>query len=315
MKSKLKTLSKIRKTLVHELWKRYLNEIPHAKAIFDFISLANKNINNIILDYFAIIDLPSQNSGIPVLRQIFSALGFIIQGSDYLPEKQNAFQWMVEETADENLAVEVLPQVVLADFRLEELSLSIRKIVEKYIRQIKPCPLTYSDIENYIRKLQQGDEAAGDELLSLLISYFNMREWALPSLADLKAVQEANELLAWVLLFGRKPNHFTISVHLLPNYRDLRDFHDKLPATLHCSLNNQGNIFKGSPELGIVQSSTMGELKEVQLIDGTAVIRDSFMEFIWRYPKTNSTSPNLWRDFHTGFIAGNANQVVESLYQ
>ncbi len=335
MKSNLNILFGIRKALVDKLWNGYLNDIPHAKAIFDFLSRENKNI---ALDHFAIIDLPSRNTGIPILSQIFSSLGFVIEGLDYLPDKQNDFLWMVEEGAQEKLVHDVLPQVVLADFRLDELPFSIRKIIEKYTGQIPACPLSHSDIENNIGKLQQGDESAGKLLLSFLVSYFNTRDWEVPSLADFRTVQEANELLAWVLLFGRKVNHFTISVHLLENYKDLQDFHNKLPETLNCNLNklnNIGSVFKGSPQLGIMQSSTLGELKEIQLADGTAFIRDSFMEFIWRYPKNimlqdslkdsindspqnasnNATPPKLWRDFHAGFIAQNANQVVESLYK
>lgn len=302
-------LFEFRKTLIYSLWEGYLNEIHHAKAIVDFLSREHKNI---IIDHFALIDLPGKNSGIPILSQIFSSLGFIIRGSDYLPEKQNEFLWMVEEGAEEKYAHEVLPQVVLADFRLQELPVSIRKIIEKYADQINTSPLFA--IKDYCSKFQKNDYKENKKFLSFLVEYFNNRIWGVPTLTEFRTVQEANELLAWVLLFGRKPNHFTISVHLLEKYLNLQDFHHKLPDTLKYTLNDQGTLFKGRPEDGIMQSSSLGEFKKMPLADTYIKVRDSFIEFVWRYPKKQCSKPRLWRDYYTGFIANNANKVVESLY-
>lgn len=304
----MKLLIQVRYKLINELWKNYANEVEHAKVISNILLEKKKKV---VFDHFAVIDLPSENTGISTLSQIFSCLGFIVQGRDYLPEKQNEFLWMVEQDASYKLADSVLPQVVVADFWLSELPISIRKIVEKYTNQIKVTPLP--TIQRLTGQAYLGNLDAANELLSLLINYFNGREWDLPTFSDFKAVHEANELLAWVLLFGRKPNHFTISVHLLGGFTSLADFHSFVSSHVNFTFNEQGGTIKGNQQ-GVVQSSTMADLIKVQLVDGDITIRDRFVEFIWRYPKNSFGQDVMWDDFYTGFIAKNANRVIESLY-
>lgn len=302
-------LDEVKHKLVRALWCQYSNEIAHAKIIHDFLQAKNKKI---VLDHFAIIDLPSEKTGIDILSQIFACLNFVVQGRDYLPEKQNEFLWLAEQDAPIKLAEHVLPQVVVADFKLNALPLSIRKIIEKYTRQIQASSLT--DFQDLAEKSAQGNIDAASKLLSKLVNYLSRRDWALPTQSDFKAVHEANELLAWVLLYGRRTNHFAISVHLLGGFEDLTAFHSYLALNVNCTLNLQGNLIKGNQDTGIMQSATMGDLIKVSLAEGDVVIRDRFLEFIWRYRKEALREGAKWDDFHTGFIANNANQVIESLY-
>ncbi len=105
--------ARIRHRLVRMLYDSYKHTIPFRTKL-----LSNHNIH---LDHFAIIDLPSENSGIHYLQNIFSKLGFIPKGSGYLPSKQNSFIWMREEGFNEKLAKETIAQAVIADFKLCEL--------------------------------------------------------------------------------------------------------------------------------------------------------------------------------------------------
>jgi len=292
----------VRQAVIQQLWQHWRNNSPEAMQIEN--ALREKTRHPIILDHFAIIDLPSAHSGMSVLRSLFSAIGYQERGQGYLPEKQNDFLWMAEEDSAANTPQNTLPQAVVADFRLHEMPIEIRSIIEKYAAQTKPSPL------HAITQLNDPQQIA-----SLICAYLNTgRDWPLPTVKDFLTVYEFNELLAWVLVFGRKPNHFTISVHLLPDYNDLAEFNTFIEQELGLPLNRDGGLIKGQKESGIAQSSTKGILRTVPLADGEVQLPTEFTEFVWRYP-ASSTAPTLWQDYFTGFIAQHADYVIESLYR
>jgi len=302
-------LRHIRSELTKNLWAIYQNDVKHAAIIAR--AMKAYSASPIALDHYAIIDLPSAKTGLSTLCQIFSAIGYTAQGRDYLAEKQNEFLWMAECDAINKPVDQVLPQVVIADFRLDDLPVEIRKIIEKYTRHITATPL--SKIQNLSGQAFLGNRDAADQLIKILIDYFMVRDTPLPTVTDFKQVHEYNELLAWVLVFGRQPNHFTISVHLLENFASLHEFNrfiEKLPLPL----NDRGGVIKGSHDQGIEQSATQGELITIALADGTTTLPERFIEFTWRYPIKNPTTNMKWNDYFTGFIAHNANRIIESVF-
>jgi hypothetical protein len=148
-----------------------------------------------------------------------------------------------------------------------------------------------------------------------LQSYFQGREWQAPTVKDYLQVKEFNELLAWVLIFGRRPNHFTFSIHLLNDFLNLEKFNLFIEEQVKLSLSPEGGIIKGNKQAGIEQSSTVGWTQTVELADGFISIPTGFVEFVWRYPRDATQQPMLWNDFFTGFVADHANHVIESLYE
>lgn len=303
-------LNQVRLKLIEHLWEGYKNEVPHARIISDH--LQKHFIKKIPQDHFAIIDLPSEYSGIEPLKKIFEVLGFRERGRDYLPLKQNAFLWMAETESTERTIEEALPQVVLADFRMDELPLSIQNIISKYSIQIKPSPL--KEIEILAKKIQEGSLESFHHLVQLLKEYLNKREWSLPTVADFEAVNEVNELLAWTLVFGRMPNHFTFQIHRIAPFVSLSEFNQYIMNNLHIKLNCSEGVIKGSEQAGLEQSSTLGEMIEVTLADGVVSIPNRFVEFIWRYPIQPNQKPQYWKDYFNDFVATHANGVIESLY-
>jgi hypothetical protein len=135
---------------------------------------------------------------------------------------------------------------------------------------------------------------------------------------EFTAVHEFNELLGWVLIFGRKPNHFTLSIHLLDYFENLNDFIQFITDEVKLTLNKEGGLIKGGKTVGIAQGSTQGQSLTVSLLDGNITIPTGFVEFVWRYPHaslpSNPHKPRLWRDYFTGFVAQHADHVIESLY-
>ena len=300
-------LTTIREAFVQQLWAKYRNETEQMQLIEE--RLLALGANRLTLDHFAVIDLPSIHSGIPQMERLLTSLGYRLRGRDYLPDKQNDFAWLVEDDCSLKLAAQVLPQAVIADFRLHELPSNVRQIIEKYTSHI-PAPA--------INHLFDHSELDADRLVTELVNYFAGRCWPLPTVAEYETVKAHNELLAWVLVYGRKPNHFTLSIHHLTHlFSNLSEFIHLLQREMGLALNQDGGVVKGSREVGIEQGSTLGVIKKVDLADGTVFIPTGFVEFVWRYPSLTNhdeTKPMYWNDYFTGFIAKQADNVIRSLY-
>lgn len=295
----------IRQAVIHDLWQHWCSQSSEIKKIT--AGLQQRGCPPFVLDHFAVIDLPSARSGITELCQLFSVIGYEERGRGYLPDKQNDFLWMAEEDSAHCSAHDALPQVVVADFRLDEMALEVKKIIEKYAARTMTSPLAP------IKQLAKTDSAT--DITKYICDYLKAgRDWPLPTVHDFLTVQSFNELLAWVLVFGRIPNHFTLSVHLLPGFNDLADFNRFIEQELRLPLNPDGGFIKGKKESGIAQSSTKGALRKIQLSDGEVLLPMDFTEFVWRYP-TSSSTPVMWHDYFTGFVAQHADYVIESLYR
>lgn len=303
-------LKQLRQNIVQNLWQTYCQDSHDIQLIN--AAFAQKGISRYTLDHFAIIDLPGPHSGIHQLSQIFSAIGYAEQGKDYLADKQNDFLWMTETNCATQPAADVLPQVVVADFRLDELPVEINKIIYKYSSQAQPSPL--HDIQLLSQRAASGDSEALAQCTNKMQAYLAGRDWALPTQKEFYTVREFNELLAWVLVFGRRPNHFTLSIHLLDQFNDLPHFHQFIENEAKLSLNQEGGIIKGGEKVGIAQGSTAGISQIISLADGDISIPTGFVEFVWRYPLASAQHPKLWNEYFTGFIAQHADGVIESLY-
>ncbi len=300
-------LAETRQLIIAQLWQNHLQSIVPAQQIYSVIN------QHIFLDHFAIIDLPGPNSGIAQLKKLFMLLGFQESGSGYLIEKQNDFIWLHEENCENKIASDVLPQIVIADFRLHELPLNVQTIIKKYSQHITPLPL--SDIEKLCHAVKNGDKSCRDLLISTVLNQFNGRAWPTPCIGDYESIKIANELLAWVLVFGRQINHFGISVHHMNNFNNLKEFNDYLKYKSGTQFNNRELEIKGNNQIGIEQSSTADYPIKIALEDGEIEIPSPFIEFVWRYPKKPDASAILWKDYYNDFYAPNANRVIESVYE
>lgn len=303
-------LKQLRQNIVRNLWQTYCQDSHDIQRIN--AALEQKSLSHYTLDHFAIIDLPGPHSGIHQLSQIFSAIGYAEQGKDYLADKQNDFLWMAESDCTHQPASEVLPQVVVADFRMDELPVEVSQIIHKYSSQAQPSPL--KEIQLLSQRVANGDAQAFAQCTNKILTYLAGRDWTLPTQKEFYTVREFNELLAWVLVFGRRPNHFTLSIHLLNHFTDLTHFHQFIENEVKLPLNQEGGTIKGGKEIGIAQGSTSGISQTISLSDGEISIPTGFIEFVWRYPRASVQHPKLWNDYFTGFVAKHADRVIESLY-
>lgn len=302
-------LKQLRQQISKALFEAHLNESPDMQLL---LAKLQPHIEIVPLDHFAVIDLPGPHSGIPIMKEFFLALGYHERGCDYLADKQNDFLWLAENDSANTPAANVLPQVVVADFRVEEMPHEVRNIILKYSEQATSAPL--SAMKELCARTELGDYSAANLAKTLILDYFTGRNWPLPTTREFQMVHEFNELLAWVLVFGRKPNHFTLSAHLLPIFPDIHTFAQFVRDEVGFVLNNQEGEIKGNETTGIAQGSTQGKLQPVTLADGTVELPAHFIEFVWRYPLQKEKQPHYWEDFFTGFIGKFANRVIESLY-
>jgi len=286
----------LRKKLIKTLFSEYVKDVPKTKNLL--------NEDNLFLDHLAIIDLPSKDSGIHIMKKILEKLGFQYGGNGYLPEKNNDFIWMHDPDFTNQKPEEALPQIVLADFRLENFSQNSQNIISKHTSQ-----LAEFDFEKLDNLLSQKN--TDDEIITLVSNYLCNNTLYKPTAEEYIAIKQENDLTAWVLLFGRKINHFGFSVYQNNKFDNLKNFSAYISSKLSLPLNENGGLIKGSPKCGIEQSSTIGEKVYVTIENTIFEANNSFIELIWRH--SIKANPLNYSDYFTGFIAQNANKVVESL--
>lgn len=300
----------VQQAIVRLLWERYVQATPFVQTLMHAFQADGKALPP--LDHFAVIDLPGLHTGIATMRAIFERLHFDYQDCGYLPEKQNGFAWLRERASSTLLARDALPQVVVADFQLDALSPDIAAIVSHYANLAPIFP--FDQLDALLARVTIGDETAVLPTVTLITDYFHGRDWPLPTRAEIELVRASNELLAWVLVFGRCPNHFTLAMHLSTQFSDFTSFLAWVEDTLGMSLNDQAGRIKGSAQVGIEQASTQSASQLVRVADGDMSLAAPFVEFVWRYPLDGTRAPRYFADYFADFIPAQANNVVESLY-
>jgi hypothetical protein len=262
------------------------------------------------MDHFAIIDFTSKYSGIDYLKEIFKLIGYKERGAGYLPDKQNNFVWLSSPEFSEKLPKEALPQPIIADFSNDKFSKSTRKIIEKCSKHnYKNFDLNL--IKAAMKEAGEGNQLAENYVVDVLSGHLNSKFIEFPTLKEYEAVKEENQLMAWILLFGRRVNHFGVGV-CSRSHKSLKEFNSHVQNNYNTVMNKEGGLIKGGAKCGIEQSSTMGKVVEVKLEDGVVKTNDSFLEFVWRYPV--KSSPKVMKDYYMDFIPVNADKVIESLF-
>ena len=112
--------------------------------------------------------------------------------------------------------------------------------------------------------------------------------WRLPTLEDYERLAEESEYAAWVIYNRYYLNHFTISVHTLPQgYDTVADFNTFLKKH-GFKLNDSGGEVKTSPDEKLLQSSTVAKMIEAEFTNGeTKEISGSYVEFAERVCSTS----------------------------
>ena len=152
-----------------------------------------------------------------------------------------------------------------------------------------------------------------------VVSFFRKPLWDLPSLRDYKILLKESEYASWVIYNRYYLNHYTISVHELPEgYSTLEEFNDFL-LNLGIKLNDSGGLLKTSKDGLLKQSSTIANRVLAKFKNyEESYIAGSYVEFAERkvLPEYANLKSSKIKSFHRrdGFETGNADLIFESTF-
>ncbi len=252
--------------------------------------------SDIVNDHIAFRTMGVENLGIRSLEKIFLNQGYIKRDSYHFETKKLDANWYSPPSPE-------YPRIFISELRVKELSSRAQKIIEKYTENITEDPLDKMDLND--------GHAIGDFLHKPL--------WATPTKEEYDFLLKESEYAAWVIYNRYYLNHYTISVHALPDgYNNLADFNEFLEET-GIILNTAGGKIKVSNDGLLLQSSSVSALKQVEFACGqTAEIAGSYVEFAERkvLPQFENLPSEEIKAEHRreGFEAQNADKIFESTY-
>ena len=281
------------------LMRRYTERVPDVQRVLDVMVSEGiiQSPGDVENDHIAFRSLGIPHLGIASLEKVFLALGYIKRDYYYFSEKKLDAYWYAPPG-------ERYPRIFLSQLRVQDLSARAQEIIGKYTGEIHSDPVDGLDLS---------DGAALDAFLHSSL-------WPLPTLADYEALAAESEYAAWVIYNRYYLNHFTISVHNLPEgYNTVAAFNTFLEGH-GFTLNSAGGKIKQSPDGLLLQSATVAGKIEAAFAGGEKrPIAGSYVEFAERkvLPEFASLpAGSLGRQHRReGFEAKNADKIFESTYR
>ena len=285
-------------TVMNGLLSRYTQRVPDVKKITQ--ALLNQGIiaqeSDIENDHVAFRTMGVPNLGIASFEKIFLHYGYQKRDAFFFESKKLDAFWFAPPAPH-------FPRIFVSELRVNDLSETAQKIIRKYTDTITSDPADALDLN---------DGIAVDEFLHAPL-------WALPSLSDYQTLLAESEYAAWVIYNRYYLNHYTISVHNLPDgYNSIGEF-DAFVANLGVKLSDAGGLIKTSPDGGLLQSATVAQMVEATFEGGeTQLIAGSYVEFAERkvLPQFGHLAPSEIKREHRreGFETANADKIFESTF-
>lgn len=279
------------------LMRRYKERVPDVSGIIHAMVKEGmiKNVDDIENDHIAFRTMGVDKLGIQSLEKVFLHYGYQKKDALFFKEKLDAYWYAPPENR--------YPRIFISELRVNDLSENAQKIIHSYTDEVKVDPVSQLDLD---------DAVAVDK-------YLHSGLWRTPTLEDYNTLLSESEYAAWVIFNHYYLNHFTISVHNLPDgYNTLEQF-DTFLKRHGFKLNNAGSEIKVSPDGKLLQSSTVAEMIEATFADGKKkMIAGSYVEFAER--KVLDQYAHLPKDQirrehrRDGFETGNADKIFESTY-
>ena len=280
------------------LMRRYTERVPDVAKITEAMVAAGiiaspAEIEN---DHVAFRTMGVPQLGIRSFEKIFLHYGY--QKRDYFyfeGKKLNAYWFSPPEPR--------FPRIFVSELRIEDLSENTQQIIKSYTDEVLTDPADQLDLD---------DPVAVDEFLHTPL-------WRTPTLADYLALLSESEYASWVIYNRYYLNHYTISVHNLPEgYNTVAAFNTFLES-IGIKLNDAGGKIKESPDGGLLQSATVAQLIEATFAgDERYTISGSYVEFAERrvLPQFAHLAPHEISREHRrdGFETGNADKIFESTF-
>jgi hypothetical protein len=283
------------------LMRRYRERVPDVERVIealvaDGLVSSGESIEN---DHIAFRTMGVPHLGIASFEKIFLHYGYQRRDPYFFESKKLDAFWYAPPKPH-------FPRIFISELRVGDLSTEAQAIIRSYTDQVTADPVDQLDLD---------DAAAVDQ-------YLHTPLWRTPTLADYQRLEQESEYAAWVIYNRYYLNHFTVSVHNLPQYNTIDQFNVYLEQR-GFKLNDSGGKAKKSPDGLLNQSSTVAEMVNAEFSDGAGgivhrMISGSYVEFAERkvLPQFVDLPPLQITRQHRrdGFEAQNADRIFESTY-
>jgi len=284
------------------LMSRYQERVPDVPAILNRMKTSgiihsHEDVKN---DHIAFRTMGVPQLGIDSLEKIFLHYGYERRDQyNFARKKLNAHWYAPPEPR--------YPRIFISELRVDELSTGATKIIRSYTDEVLKDP---------VLDLNLDDATEVDAFLHRPL-------WRTPTWDDFVALRDESEYAAWVIYNRYYLNHFTISVHALPEgYNTIEEFNHFLESN-GFKLNDAGGKAKVSADGLLIQSSTVAAKIDAVFDDGDGgsvinKISGSYVEFAERRPLpsyADKASDQVTREQRReGFEAASADRIFESTY-
>jgi hypothetical protein len=290
----LKTLD----IVLNGLMSRYKERVPDVSKIINAMVSDGivENIEGIENDHIAFRTMGVPNLGIKSFEKIFIHYGYKKRDHYFFDGKKLDAWWYSPPRESD-------PRIFVSELRVGDLSEESQRIIRSYTDEVTSDPVDSLDLDNGLA----------------VDAFLHKPLWRTPTVADYQTLLKESEYAAWVIYNRYYLNHFTISVHNLPEgYQTVSQFNEFLEKN-GIKLNTAGGKIKVSPDGGLLQSATVAEMLDAEFADGEKFrISGSYVEFAERkvLPEFKNLPPAEIERKHRrdGFEAANADKIFESTY-
>jgi len=277
--------------------------IRYRQRVADVQSIINKMVEKKLIssgdeiqnDHIAFRTMGVENLGIASLEKIFLHYGYKKKDFYRFPAKKLIAYWYAPPLPK-------YPRIFISQLLIDELSDDSADIIRSYTREVKKDPVDALNLDNAQR----------------VDAFLHKPLWRTVTWHDYQILSRQSEYAAWVIYNRYYLNHFTISVHNLPDdYNTIAKFNSFLEEN-GIQLNDSGGKIKTSNDGLLIQSSTVAEMIDAEFasVNGKPVVKKisgSYVEFAERRPLDTDGNHNGGR--REGFEANNANRIFESTYK
>ncbi len=292
------------RTVLDGLMRRYSERVPDVQGIVDAMIAEGiiDQAGDIENDHIAFRTMGVPNLGLASFEKIFLHYGYEKRDPYHFAEKKLDAFWF-SPPADDSTEGENLPRIFVSELRVYDLSPEAQAIIHRYTDTVTSDPVDALDLD---------DGAAVD-------AFLHQPLWHTPTLADYQTLLAESEYAAWVIYNRYYLNHFTISVHNLPDGYNSIDAFVAFLQGRGFRLNTAGGVIKVSPDGGLRQASTVAQMVDADFANGeTARIAGSYVEFAERrvLPQfAHLPGTEIGRQHRRdGFEAANADKIFESTF-
>ncbi len=252
-----------------KMWLDYCKMNPQSQAIEELLVKKGEIIIN---DHIALRTFNHPSMNIKVFQKLIEKLGYKEKEHyEFVEKKLHAVHFEHSN--------EILPKIFVSELLVEKCSGLIQETVTNLAQSVTP------------------------EFTSNIDFMMKGRPWEM-SYQVYEKIAKESEYASWLSAHGFRPNHFTVAIHFLKTFNDIRKINSLLQEN-NFKLNQSGGVIKGSISEFLEQSSTMAGEIPVQFNEGVYNIPGCYYEFAQRYKMPNG------KLFH-GFVAKSADKIFES---